>query len=375
MTKRKVVFIINNFLVGGVERLIYDLISCLDKDKFNVSIITVMGSGPWEPQFRELGVPIYFAGPTQAYQDNWKFKLRWLVMLPRTLWRVWWWLRQNLPQTILTSLYHADIIGIWMGYWVGIKNRLVIQHDIQDLTPLLRYAKQLLAIKLATRVIAVSKTVREFSVNYLRAAPDQVVVISNSLVSKKFNQSWRTIPQNGLVLGFLGRLESIKGPQVLLEALCLLQNQHHLQPKVVIGGEGSLKNQLIDQAQHCQLRHIQFSGNVVDSAEWLCQIDILVVPSLSEGFCLSALEGLVSKKIVIASDLPAIRELIQDENNGLLFEPQNSGSLADKLYKLFTNSGLQQKISANVLLWHTQHAAEYDIKHMVDQYEQLFMIQ
>ena len=332
-----------------------------------------MGSGPWEKHYQELGVPIYYAGPTQTYQDNWKFKLMWLIMLPRTLWRIWRWLRQNLPQTILTSLYHADIIGIWMGYWVGIKNRLVIQHDIHDLAPLLRYAKQFLAIKLATRVIAVSKTAREFSINYFRATPDQVVVISNALVSKKFNQSWRTMPQSGLVLGFLGRLESIKGPQILLETLCLLQNQHNLQPKAVIGGEGSLKDQLVDKAQHCQLAHTQFSGNVVDSAEWLRQIDILVVPSLSEGFCLSALEGLVAKKIVVASDLPAIRELIQDENNGLLFEPQNSQGLASELYRLLTDPELQQKINQNVLLWHTQHAAEYDIKHLVDKYEQLLL--
>ena len=46
LQKKKLVFIWNNFLIGGTERILLDLLKNLNKNKFDISIITILGSGP-----------------------------------------------------------------------------------------------------------------------------------------------------------------------------------------------------------------------------------------------------------------------------------------------------------------------------------------
>ncbi|MDD5639087.1 MAG: hypothetical protein PHO28_04245 [Candidatus Pacebacteria bacterium] len=45
MKKKKLVFLLNNFLIGGTERVLLEIIKNLDRNEFEVNIITVFGSG------------------------------------------------------------------------------------------------------------------------------------------------------------------------------------------------------------------------------------------------------------------------------------------------------------------------------------------
>ncbi len=48
MKKKKLDFVLNNFLIGVTERLLLDILKNLDRNKFDISIITILGSGPME---------------------------------------------------------------------------------------------------------------------------------------------------------------------------------------------------------------------------------------------------------------------------------------------------------------------------------------
>jgi len=52
MKKKKLFFILNNFLIGGTERILLDILKNLDRDKFEINIVTVFGSGAMEKEFR-----------------------------------------------------------------------------------------------------------------------------------------------------------------------------------------------------------------------------------------------------------------------------------------------------------------------------------
>jgi len=54
MKKKKLVFIWNNFLIGGTERMLLDVLKNLDRNKFDINIITILGSGPMEEEFKQL---------------------------------------------------------------------------------------------------------------------------------------------------------------------------------------------------------------------------------------------------------------------------------------------------------------------------------
>ncbi len=94
---------------------------------------------------------------------------------------------------------------------------------------------------------------------------------------------------------------------------------------------------------------------------------------MEEGFCLVALEGMASGKIIIASDISAIRELIKDGQNGLLFESKNSGSLAKILLKALKDKELCEKLKKNTLSFIIENNKLFDIRKVSNNYQNLLL--
>ncbi|MBU4023147.1 glycosyltransferase, partial [Patescibacteria group bacterium] len=146
----KIVFIMNNFLIGGTEKFLYGLIKNLDKDKFEISIVSTWGSGVLEKDFQTLGLPIYFAG-SRGCLSNIFAKI---FSVFGTAFRLVVFLKKNKPDIVVTSLYQSDILGIFSSWLVGVKKRIIIQHDVKRLNFFVRIIKKIFAINLATKIIA-----------------------------------------------------------------------------------------------------------------------------------------------------------------------------------------------------------------------------
>jgi len=122
MQKKKLVFIWNNFLIGGTERMLLDVLKNLDRNNFDINIITILGSGPMEEDFRDLGCSIFFAG-SKKYPPSFFLKLIWILCIPFILLRLIVFLRKINPDTIITSLYQSDILGYLASF--GLDTKLV----------------------------------------------------------------------------------------------------------------------------------------------------------------------------------------------------------------------------------------------------------
>lgn len=72
--------------------------------------------------------------------------------------------------------------------------------------------------------------------------------------------------------------------------------------------------------------------------------DIIVIPSLMEATSLSALEAMASGKAVIATDIGGLPEIIDNEVNGILVEPQSSKELADAILQLAEDKMLRRNL-------------------------------
>jgi glycosyltransferase involved in cell wall biosynthesis len=89
-------------------------------------------------------------------------------------------------------------------------------------------------------------------------------------------------------------------------------------------------------------KHVCFTGWREDSLEIVSLMDILVHPSLSEGFGRAVLEGMALEKPVVASRVGGLREAIQDGENGFLVAPGDEQALADRLRILLQDSELRR---------------------------------
>jgi glycosyltransferase involved in cell wall biosynthesis len=129
-------------------------------------------------------------------------------------------------------------------------------------------------------------------------------------------------------VGFVGRLERVKGCEYFIDAAGLITASH---PDVafVIAGTGSLDATLRARAASSPAsKRITFSGYLDEPAPLLSTLDVLCVPSLSEASGLSAMESLALGVPVVASRVGGLPDVVIDGVTGALVPPADSGALA-----------------------------------------------
>jgi glycosyltransferase involved in cell wall biosynthesis len=145
-------------------------------------------------------------------------------------------------------------------------------------------------------------------------------------------------------VGMAAVLEKRKGHCFLLEAARRLKVQGY-QIQYCLAGEGSLKKSLEETVTRLGLKdEVQFLGFVSDMPAFLSQIDILVLPSLFEGFGVSVLEAMAAGKAVIASRVGGLAELVNDTVTGLLVAPRDVEGLANAIARLSGDRTLRREM-------------------------------
>ena len=124
------------------------------------------------------------------------------------------------------------------------------------------------------------------------------------------------------LIGFLGRIEAVKGVDILIEAMKRLPAGH---VKLAIVGEGENRTQMETAAAGDD--RIRFMGHSAAPSEWYRGVDLLVMPSRHEPFALVALEAMANGAPILASDLEGFQEIFSDRPD-CLFAPEDPVALA-----------------------------------------------
>jgi glycosyltransferase involved in cell wall biosynthesis len=152
---------------------------------------------------------------------------------------------------------------------------------------------------------------------------------------------------------YMGRLNEMKGVDVLIEALALLPSDCEL----YVAGEGATAAELREQAARLNLGpdRITFDGYLADQsrvAELFATAAVVAVPSLwPEPFGIVGLEALARGKPVVASNVGGIAEWLKDGHYGYLVPPNDPPALAAKLQALIEAADRRRAFG--------QHGREY----------------
>lgn len=196
---------------------------------------------------------------------------------------------------------------------------------------------------LTDRIICVAQELkRKISNNKLKTPVD---VIYNGIDVKKFSDhdfasKFFHKENDELVLGFISRLSSQKGLEYLL-SLAVMLKERNKNFKLLIVGEGELedyvKNYIINEKLEKVVKVYPFQKDI---PYVLSSIDVLVLPSLFEGFPMIILESLCSGTPVIASDVNGVPEIIKNDINGFLVPSKNVDALYNATDKYYHNREL-----------------------------------
>jgi glycosyltransferase involved in cell wall biosynthesis len=193
-----------------------------------------------------------------------------------------------------------------------------------------------------------------------------VISIPNCVPSNSFVPSVALDKSNkDLVIGCVGRLDPMKGQDVLIRAIAKLEGV-----RVIILGEGSQRAALENLASDLGVSdRLSLLGWVNNPHSYLPQFDIFAMPSRSEGFPLAIVEAMLTGLPVVATRVGSVAEAVIDGETGLLVDKDDIAGLATALQKLRDNPALRHQLGQRGL---EVAQRNFTVDVMVKRYEQLW---
>jgi glycosyltransferase involved in cell wall biosynthesis len=144
------------------------------------------------------------------------------------------------------------------------------------------------------------------------------------------------------IIGTVANFYQTKGLEYLIDSAEKFKDN----PNIVffIIGDGEQKQKLIDLIEKKGLqKKIYLLGQLSEAHKYIPAFDVFILSSLKEGFPWSLLEAMTAKVPVIATEVGAVPEMIEDGQSGFIIDPGNSEQLAQKISELLKSDYFQKE--------------------------------
>ena len=334
----RVLHIVTRLAVRGVPRHVLDMASGLDRERFEVEVLTgsiEKGEGDLSAQVRERGLVLHRVPSLQREIDLFRD-----IRAQRSIFRI---VANGSYDIVHTHISKAGILGRLAARWAKVPVVLHTYHGLVD------------------EVISSSIKGEIFRFCERRAAgwSDALVAVSGHVarqwqdISVGMGEQYRVVP-NGIDTDYFARAEGLaltgdprlvvvasltreKGIDVLLRAMSSVIAEFPGSELYVVG-DGPLRSSLEGLASELNLHSgVHFVGIQSDVRPYLAACDLALLPSLREGFGLVAVEAMAVGRAVVASHTGGIPEVVIAGETGLLVPPGDDQALADAVISLLKN--------------------------------------
>ena len=180
----------------------------------------------------------------------------------------------------------------------------------------------------------------------------------------KFN-----IKKDDIIIGTLSRLVPDKGLEDLIQAFALIHSSNQ-KTKLVIAGDGLLKNKLVELAEELKIKdNVNFIGWQDNVPQTLALFGVFCLPTLREGFGYVFLEAQAAGVPVIATKISPLTETMQDGESALLVPPNSPEELSSAIQKVINDAALKNQLKENGL---RNVKERFDQKNQLDEIVELY---
>ena len=343
--------------MGGADKFNLDLISGLDKEKFEVSILTtVPGYQAWGQVFRHE-IPEVFNLPNFVEPGDFaefvsyfiKSRETDILMVTNSYHGYYMipWLRQNFPKLAIIDYVHMEE---WYWRKGGYARTSGVMGALTEKTYVCNSATEKVMVEHFHRVPETVETL------HIGVDSDQFNAerIAKGIVRKQLG-----ISDNRPIVLFICRLHGQKRPFLMLE---IAQKVHKRLPKAafVVVGDGPLEEDLKRKSLAMGLESIvYFAGATKETRPYYRDADVTLICSLKEGLSLTSYESLSMGVPVVSADVGGQCDLVDSSVGALIpcmqseaddfgannFEAEEVSAYADALVKILSDSALREKMS------------------------------
>jgi len=199
---------------------------------------------------------------------------------------------------------------------------------------------------LADKIICISKDSRNMLVEKYGIQPDKMTVVHPGVDIQRFFPVGGTekIPNSVL---FIGRVDKRKGVDFLIRSLPHVVERIP-EVKLYIGGRGKDLSKLKKFVHtHHLAKNVRFLGFIPDDAlnMWYNKVQCVVVPSVFEGFGLTAVESMAAGTSVICTRVDSLQHIVENGVCGYHVDYNDTTALGEKIVSVLKDKKVQDKFS------------------------------
>jgi len=322
----KVLHVITTINLGGAENHLIDLVKAQFSSGKTVIVVYLKGDHFWRDFLEKIGIKVYCLNCNNR-MIFFKFPLLSEIIS-----------KEN-PDIVHSHMPPAEMIS-----WLSLSNLkkkyhwVVSKHNDERFAPI-PFEKLLARFvsKRAEKIICISNAVKRYMASTTGLPTEKLILIYYSVDIDKFesaNKAQDLNFSNKVVIGTIGRLVPQKSMETLITAFSSY-SRNNPDALLVIVGSGKLEDKLKKLAIELGVdRKIVWTGQRKDIPSVIKAFDIFVLSSIYEGFGLVLLEAMASKVPIIATNVSAIPEVLDNGRCGILFDAKNVEQLESALVQL-----------------------------------------
>lgn len=374
MLPKRILFLTTGLYAGGAELMLLRLLSHLDRQRFQPSVISLLRLGPVGAKIQQLGIPVRSLGMEPGIPNL------------ASLWRLVSWLRRNRPHVMQTWMYHADLLGgvaAWLAGHIpivwGVRHSDPFTQGYGPLTvPTVKLCARL-SRWIPERIVCCSEASRQAHVAVGYTA-DKMLVIPNGvdLTALKPDPTARdlirqnlSIPSEAPVIGLVGRFHPQKDHKNFVRAAKLLVSMRPSVHFVLCGQDVTWDNRelstWIDEAgirANCHLL-----GRREDVPQLMASFDLATSSScFGESFANVVSEAMSCEVPCVVTDVGDSAHIVGP--TGIVVPPHDAPALA-QAWERMLDLGREQLLQTG-LRARQRVQSHFNLPAIVDRYQTMF---
>jgi glycosyltransferase involved in cell wall biosynthesis len=339
----------NDLLLAGVQRLVIDQLTLLDRSRFDVHLV-VLRQFPGRETF-------YDRIPEDVSVHRLSFKglfdpPQWVALI-----RI---LNTVRPNVVTTATFFSNTVFLLLRPFFKYQS-IASEHNTIQQKPLWQRTVDRLLFRYAYTVVGASQMVVDFVSTTEHLNSKYFTVISNGVdleVVAKIKETYTTtrntlratynIPPDAFVIFTAARLVHQKNHELMISAFAQVCKQRS-QVYLVIAGEGALRRTLEEQIRTQEIKkQVLLIGEHKNVQELYTMADCFLLTSRYEGFCIAAMEALAFGLPLISTRVAGVAEYLENGVNGF-FVDEDARHIAhvvvkvmcftDDIYEQFSHAG------------------------------------
>ncbi|RYJ43913.1 glycosyltransferase family 4 protein [Flavobacterium beibuense] len=336
----------------GSDRMLYLTVTGLDKSKF-FPVVVLPQEGPLKTELEKQGIKVVVAPVVKVYRNM--FTPKNLLSFSKDI-KKGIAILDKLNEQYKFDIVYSNTLAVLLGMMYARKRKIKHVwhvHEIIVHPKIFAEAYPKLLAKRADVVICNSQATENNLIKRQPSLSKKTVVVHNGPAVSKSQREAATkedfgFSQEDIIITLVGRISRLKGHKWLLNTFT-----NYLQKtkaKLLLVGSPVPGQEFYEDEVYeiVQTEGLENKVTVLPFTKSLKQVwdatDIAVMPSTeAESFGLVALEAMLAKKPVVASNHGGVIEIVVNNETGYLIEPSNEGDFADALLKLINNADLRKE--------------------------------